>query len=76
MNENNNHNLQLKNLLDGMPGITPIEGANLYENCIVQLHRCEHPMPVNLKVGGLPAYISIIEFSTPKAVFDLKRIAI
>lgn len=53
MNENNNHNLQLKNLLDGMPGITPIEGANLYENCIVQLHRCEHPMPVNLKVGGL-----------------------
>lgn len=26
--------------------------------------------------SGLPAYISIIEFSTPKAVFDLKRIAI
>ena len=30
--------LQLSDIRQGTPGITPVEGANLYENCVVALH--------------------------------------
>ena len=36
-----------------MPGISPIEGANLYENCIVALHNNGHPSPVTLLMKGM-----------------------
>lgn len=36
-----------------MPGISPIEGANLYENCVVAMHQCGHPEQVRFPVEGL-----------------------
>ena len=30
--------IRLSDIKKGMPGISPVEGANLYENCIVALH--------------------------------------
>lgn len=30
--------IRLSDIKRGMPGISPVEGANLYENCIVALH--------------------------------------
>ena len=44
--------LKLENIRQGMPGVSPTEGANLYENCIVQLHRSRHRSPVSLHVDG------------------------
>ena len=45
--------IQLKDIKQGTPGITPVEGANLYENCVVALHNSSHPVPVILHVRGL-----------------------
>ena len=45
--------IQLSDIKQGTPGITPIEGANLYENCVVALHNSCHPAPVTLQVSGL-----------------------
>ena len=45
--------IQLSDIRLGTPGITPIEGANLYENCIVALHKSGHVSPVELRVDGL-----------------------
>ncbi len=45
--------IQLSDLKMGTPGITPVEGANLYENCVVQLHQCGHPEKVMLEVKGM-----------------------
>lgn len=45
--------LKLIDIQQGLPGVSPIEGANLYENCIVQLHRSGHSSPVVLNVDGL-----------------------
>ena len=36
-----------------MPGISQIEGANLYENCIVALHQNGHPTHVEFYLEGL-----------------------
>lgn len=44
--------MQLTDIKQGTPGITPIEGANLYENCVVALHHSHHPSPVTLQVSG------------------------
>ena len=99
-----------------MPGITPVEGADLLENCVTMLHRSRHISPTAMALtgltsetttlhwednfsiekedgtnstarrfrekatqaklsdnGNLPAYISIIEFSHPKALFNDKK---
>ena len=40
----------VENIMKGMPGITPIEGANLYENAIVLLHKSGHVSPTKFKV--------------------------
>ena len=45
--------LQLSEIKKGTPGITPVEGANLFENSIVALHRGNHPSPVTLQMEGL-----------------------
>lgn len=45
--------LQLSELKSGLPGISPIEGANLYENCVVALHNNGLPCTVVLSVEGL-----------------------
>jgi len=45
--------LRLSDIKQGLPGISRIEGANLYENCIVALHNCGHSSPVTLHVEGL-----------------------
>ena len=45
--------IQLSDIRQGTPGITPTEGANLYENCIVALHNSSHSVPVTLHVCGL-----------------------
>lgn len=45
--------IQLSDIKQGTPGISTIEGANLYENCVVALHNSHHPTPVVLHVSGL-----------------------
>lgn len=45
--------IRLSDISQGTPGITPVEGANLYENCVVALHNSSHPAPVILHVSGL-----------------------
>jgi hypothetical protein len=34
--------IELKEIKNGLPGITPIKGAELYENCVVCLSRKQH----------------------------------
>lgn len=43
----------LDDIKEGMPGITPIEGADLHENCITMLHRCGHPSPAIMPLMGI-----------------------
>lgn len=45
-------NLYLSDIKEGTPGITPIEGSNLYENSVVALHLSGHPSPVILQMDG------------------------
>lgn len=45
--------LKLSDLKAGLPGITPIEGSNLYENCVVGLHQCGHLEKVAISIDGL-----------------------
>ena len=45
--------IQLSDIKLGTPGITSIEGANLYENSIVALHNSGHQPPVELQMEGL-----------------------
>jgi len=104
--------LNISQILTGTPGISPIEGANLVENCIVALHRNNHLNPVMLHLidfeqdavplywedrydgqlertyadlqsvtersdyTKLPAYISVVEFGTPKAKFGRKEMEV
>lgn len=42
--------IQLSDIRLGTPGISSIEGANLYENSIVALHNSGHPSPVILQM--------------------------
>lgn len=53
--------LHITQILDGTPGISPVEGANLEENCIVALHKNGHLNPVLLglidsKQESVPLY--------------------
>lgn len=45
--------LSLSDLKKGLPGISPVEGSNLYENCIVRLHKNGISNDATLKVDGL-----------------------
>ena len=45
--------IRLSDIKQGMPGISSIEGANLYENSIVALHNSGHPSTVELRMEGL-----------------------
>ena len=45
--------IRLSDITKGLPGVTPIEGANLYENCLVEMHRCGHPEEVCIAMSGL-----------------------
>lgn len=45
--------IRLSDICHGTPGITPVEGANLYENSVVALHNSGHPSPVELRMEGL-----------------------
>ena len=44
--------LNLSDIKQGLPGVSSVEGANLYENCIVELHRHGHLSPTILKVSA------------------------
>lgn len=44
--------IRLSDLKCGLPGISPIEGANLYENCMVAVHNSGHTIPVTIRVNG------------------------
>ena len=43
----------LEEILAGMPGITPVEGADLLENCVTMLHRSRHISPTAMALTGL-----------------------
>lgn len=45
--------LKLSKILEGMPGISLVEGANLYENSIVMLHKMNHCSSVILGIDGI-----------------------
>ena len=45
--------IRLSDICHGTPGITLVEGANLYENSIVALHNMGHPSPVELQMEGV-----------------------
>lgn len=44
--------LKLSDIMQGLPGVSSIEGANLHENCVVELHRHGHISPTTLKVSS------------------------
>ena len=54
--------IRLSDIKQGMPGISPIEGANLYENCIVALHNSGHPASVELRMEGLRTEPFLLEW--------------
>ncbi|MCR5453972.1 MAG: hypothetical protein K6F33_03180 [Bacteroidales bacterium] len=43
--------LKLSDIMQGLPGVSSVEGANLHENCMVELHRYGHSSPTTLKVA-------------------------
>lgn len=45
--------VKIKDIREGMPGITPTIGNYLYENCLMSLHRANHTDGVTLKISGL-----------------------
>lgn len=45
--------LRLSRIMEGLPGVSPIEGTNLYENCIVMLCKRKHHSPVMLHLEGI-----------------------
>lgn len=45
--------LDIEIIKQGMPGITPVIGSYLYENCLVCLNNAGHTDGVNLQVQGL-----------------------
>ena len=47
--------LSLEIIKEGMPGITPVIGNYLYENCLVSLNMSAHTSGTNLYVDGLCA---------------------
>ena len=44
--------IHLSDIKQGTPGISTIEGANLYENSIVAFHTSGHSTPVELQMSG------------------------
>lgn len=44
--------LKLSDILQGMPGVSLVEGANLHECCVVELHRHGHTSPTIMKVSS------------------------
>ena len=44
--------LKLSDIMRGLPGVSTVEGANLHENCMVELHRYGHSSPTTLKVAS------------------------
>lgn len=45
--------INIDTIKEGMPGITPIIGNYMYENCLMCLHRAGHVVEVGLQVKGL-----------------------
>ncbi|MBQ0057210.1 MAG: hypothetical protein KBT20_06095 [Bacteroidales bacterium] len=72
--------IQIDELKTGMPGITPIIGEYLYENVLAGMHLSSNGVAARIKVKEqqitqsddtqLPAYISVVELSCPKAYFN------
>lgn len=48
-----NMDINIDEILIGMPGITPVEGADLQENSIVMMHRSGHKSPTLMKLEGI-----------------------
>lgn len=44
--------INIDEILNGMPGITPVEGADLLENSIVMMHRSGHKSPTHMTLEG------------------------
>lgn len=45
--------INLEEIKNGMPGITPVIGNYLYENCLVSLHNAGHSDGVELQLKGM-----------------------
>lgn len=45
--------VNLSDITLGMPGISPIVGADLMENCMTMFHRCGHTIPTQLCMSGI-----------------------
>ena len=45
--------INLNDLISGMPGITSVFGADLMDNCVVMLHRSEHTSPTSISIDGM-----------------------
>ena len=67
--------LKLSKILEGMPGISLVEGTNLYENCFVMLYKTKRMLGDKDDMFYMPKArleISVVEYSTPKALFGKK----
>lgn len=47
------YKLDIETIKEGMPGITPVIGNYLYENCLVSLNLSGHASGTEMHVGGL-----------------------
>lgn len=56
-------NIKLDAIKEGMPGISPIEGADLLENCVVMLHRSGHGIPTSLNIDGIASDNVVLEWT-------------
>lgn len=45
--------INLSDIALGMPGISPVVGADLMENCATMLHRCGHATPTQMGLSGM-----------------------
>lgn len=45
--------INLSDIVTGMPGISPVVGADLMENCVTLFHRCGHKTPTKLCLSGI-----------------------
>lgn len=55
--------IKIDDIKNGMPGISPIEGADLLENCTVMLHRSGHISPTCLTLNGLVANNVLVQWT-------------
>lgn len=58
--------INIDEILNGMPGITPVEGADLLENSIVMMHRSGHKSPTHMTLEGKLNDVVVIQQVCPR----------